>query len=44
MQAQLAELTRRVDRERSLLMMELKKNFNYIRGANLGDDEAWKYE
>ena len=25
-------------------MIELKKNFNYIRGANLGDDEAWKYE
>jgi hypothetical protein len=44
LQHQIGEIMKRLERDRKFLMNELKKNFNFIEGANLKGEEAWKFE
>jgi hypothetical protein len=43
-QGQITEILKRLDRDKRIVMNELKKNFNYIEGASLTGADAWRFE
>jgi hypothetical protein len=43
-QGQITDILKRLDRDKKIVMNELKKNFNYIEGASLTGVEAWRFE
>ena len=43
-QGQISELLKKLDRDKRVVMNELKKNFNFIEGASLTGTEAWRFE
>ena len=36
------DIRRKIDRDKRLIMNELKKNFNFIEGAN--EENSWRFE
>lgn len=43
-QSQITEILKKLDRDKRVVMNELKRNFNYIEGASLTGAEAWRFE
>jgi hypothetical protein len=43
-QGQITEILKKLDKDKRVVMNELKKNFNYIEGASFTGEEAWRFE